>query len=66
MPARFKRIVSSGLAFGPACLVLLLTTAASAQDGNVGTVYRQVSGAEAKVAKALSAKDTRALSQDRQ
>ncbi len=62
MPARFKRIVSSGLAFGPACLALMMATAAVAQDAPVGAVHRQVSGAEAKVAKALSNQDSSALS----
>ncbi len=62
MPARFKRIVSSGLAFGPACIALMMATTVLAQDAQVGAVYRQVAGAEAKVAKALSAKDSKSLS----
>lgn len=63
MLGRFAGVTSNRLAFGPACLVLLLATAASAQDAQVGAVHRQVNGAEAKVVKALSAKDSRALSQ---
>lgn len=62
MPARFNRIVSSGLAFGPACIALMMATAALAQNAEVGSVYRQVAGAEAKVAKALSANDSKGLS----
>ncbi|RKE78196.1 hypothetical protein [Rhizobium sp. AG855] len=62
MPARFTRIVSSGLAFGPACIALMMATSVVAQDAQIGAVYRQLSSAEAKVAKALSAKDSRSLS----
>jgi hypothetical protein len=62
MPARFNRIVSSGLAFGPACIAFMIATSSVAQDAQVGAVYRQVASAEAKVAKALSAKDPKSLS----
>ncbi len=51
------------LALGPATFSLMLTTGAMAQDrGQVSVVHRQVSAAEAKVAKAISAKDTNSLS----
>ncbi|KQW32165.1 hypothetical protein ASE36_08235 [Rhizobium sp. Root274] len=62
MMGRFASVTSGRLALGPACVVLLMTSAAFAQDAKVGAVQRQVSGAEARVVKALSAKDSKTLS----
>jgi hypothetical protein len=62
MPTRFKRISSCGLAFGPACIALMMASTGVAQDAPVGAVHRQVVSAEAKIAKALSAKDPKSLS----
>jgi hypothetical protein len=63
MQGRFERRSTCWLAFGPAVISLILTTGAMAQDrGQVSAVHRQVSAAEAKVAKAISAKDSKSLS----
>jgi len=63
MQGRFGRRSTRWLAFGPAAISLMLATGAMAQDkGQVSAVHRQVSAAEAKVAKAISAKDSNSLS----
>ena len=63
MQDRFGRRSACWLAFGPATISLMLATGAMAQDrGQVSAVHRQVSAAEAKVAKAISAKDSNSLS----
>ena len=63
MQGHFGRRSKTWLAFGPAALSLILTTGAMAQDrGQVSAVHRQVSAAEARVAKAISAKDSNSLS----
>jgi hypothetical protein len=63
MQGRFGRRFPRWLALGPAAISLILTTGAMAQDrGQVSAVHRQVSAAEATVAKAISAKDSNSLS----
>ncbi len=63
MQGHFGRRSKTWLACGPAALSLILTTGAMAQDrGQVSAVHRQVSAAEARVAKAISAKDSNSLS----
>uniref|UniRef100_A0A7C1SXJ9 Uncharacterized protein n=1 Tax=Agrobacterium albertimagni TaxID=147266 RepID=A0A7C1SXJ9_9HYPH len=63
MQGYFGRRSKTGLAFGPAAFSLILATGAVAQDrGQVSAVHRQVSAAEASVAKAISAKDSNSLS----
>ncbi|MFN3830714.1 MAG: hypothetical protein ACK4SQ_00710 [Allorhizobium sp.] len=63
MQGHFGRRSKIWLAFGPAAFSLILATGAMAQDrGQVSAVHRQVSAAEAKVAKAISAKDSNSLS----
>lgn len=63
MQGRLGRRSTRWLAFGPAAISLILTTGAMAQDrGQVSAVHRQVGAAEAKVAKAISAKDSNSLS----
>jgi hypothetical protein len=63
MQGRFGRRSTCWLALGPAAISLILTTGAMAQDrGQVSAVHRQVGAAEARVAKAISAKDSNSLS----
>lgn len=63
MQGHFGRRSKTWLAFGPAALSLILATGAIAQDrGQVSAVHRQVGAAEARVAKAISAKDSNSLS----
>jgi len=63
MQGHFGRRFPRWLALGPAAISLILTTGAIAQDrGKVSAVHRQVSAAEARVAKAISAKDSNSLS----
>ncbi|MBX9469747.1 MAG: hypothetical protein KL839_18690 [Rhizobium sp.] len=63
MQGRFGRRSTCWLALGPAAISLILTTGAMAQDkGQISAVHRQVSAAEARVAKAISAKDSNSLS----
>ncbi len=63
MQVSFGRRSKSWLALAPAIASLVLATPIVAQDrGQVASVHRQVSAAEAKVAKAISAKDSKSLS----
>lgn len=63
MQGHFGRRSKTWLAFGPVAFSLILATGAVAQDrGQVSAVHRQVSAAEAGVAKAISAKDSNTLS----
>lgn len=63
MQGHFGRRFPCWLALGPATISLILATGAIAQDrGQVSAVHRQVSAAEARVAKAISAKDSNSLS----
>ncbi len=60
-----RRFTIKGLAFGPAAFSLVLgASAVVAQDkGAVDAVYRKVSAAEAVIAKAIGAGNSRQLSQ---
>lgn len=63
MQVSFGRRNTSWLALAPAIASLVLATSVEAQDrGQVASAHRQVSAAEARVAKAISAKDSTALS----
>lgn len=63
MQGHFGRRSKTWLALGPAAFSLILATGAVAQDrGQVSAVHRQVSAAEASLAKAISAKDSSSLS----
>lgn len=59
-----RRFTFKGLAFGPAAFSLALcTSAVLAQDkGQMETVFRKVSAAEATIVKAIGAGDSRQLS----
>ncbi|MCM2397140.1 hypothetical protein NBH19_13765 [Rhizobium sp. S95] len=59
-----RRFTVMGLAFGPAAFTLALCVAsASAQEaGQIEAVYRKVNAAEASIAKAIGAGDSRQLS----
>ncbi|THV24099.1 hypothetical protein [Peteryoungia ipomoeae] len=63
MQVSFGRRNTSWLALAPAIASLVLATSVEAQDrGQIASAHRQVSAAEARVAKAISAKDSTALS----
>lgn len=63
MQVNFGRHSSSWLALAPAIASLVVATSVVAQDkGQLGSVHRAVSAAEAQVTKAISARDSDALS----